>query len=436
MKTVAFHTLGCKVNHYDSEAMMDLFKSRGYDIVSFNEMADVYVVNSCTVTKEAARKSRQLARKARRRNSEAVVALVGCYPQVSYDEVQRIEGIDIFIGTNNRADIVDFVETFSKDGVIDYKVPQRDELSNYEELSIETLKETTRAYVKIEEGCNQFCTYCIIPYARGPVRSRKPDLVIREVQHLVEKGVKEIILTGTHLGAYGFDWREKNSLEELILELVQIEGLKHIRLSSIEVTEISEELMDIIKSEKKLCPHLHLPLQSGSDGILRLMKRPYTTTEFRKVVEKIRTKIEDIAITTDIIVGFPGEEEEYFLENYNFAKEMAFSRLHIFPFSSLRGTPAAEMIQIPGNIKRNYSKKMLELNRELMLNYQQKFMGKVRKLIVEEERERETNFLVGMTDNYIRVLIDDDDNRYMGELVDVKLIKSLDYETVLGRIEN
>ncbi|NLM96503.1 MAG: tRNA (N(6)-L-threonylcarbamoyladenosine(37)-C(2))-methylthiotransferase MtaB [Halanaerobiaceae bacterium] len=434
MKTVAFHTLGCKVNHYESEAMMDLFKSRGYDIVSFNEIADVYVVNSCTVTKEAARKSRQLARKARRRNPDAIVALVGCYPQVSYDEVKRIEGIDLFVGINNRGDIVDFIETYTRNGKIDYRIPGRDELSIYEDLSIESLKETTRAYVKIEEGCNQFCSYCIIPFARGPVRSRKEESVIREVKHLVESGVKEIILTGTHLGAYGLDWGKKNSLEKLILELVKIDGLKHIRLSSIEVTELSDELVDIIESEEKLCPHLHLPLQSGSDRILRLMKRPYTTMEFREIVEEVRTKIDDIAITTDLIVGFPGEEEECFLESYNFVKEMAFSRLHVFPYSRLKGTPAARMKQIPAFKKRYYSKKMLELNKELMLEYQKKFLGKVRELIVEDEREKASNLLVGMTDNYIRVLIDDDD-KYMGKLVHVKLLKSLDHETVLGKIE-
>lgn len=434
MRKVAFHTLGCKVNHYESEAMMDLFKIRNYEIVNFNNRADVYVVNSCTVTNQAARKSRQLARKAKRVNPEAIVALVGCYTQVSPEEVQEIEGVDLFIGISNRSSIVDFVETIRTQGKVDINILERQELIDFEDLRVETLSETTRAYVKIEEGCNQFCSYCIIPYARGPVRSRSPFSVIEEVNELVVKGVKEIILTGTHLGAYGFDWKNDNSLEELLLELVKIRGLEHIRLSSIEVTEISNQLLNIIASEEKLCPHLHLPLQSGSDKILKKMKRPYTIGEFREVIKKIRNKIEDIAITTDIIVGFPGEDEECFQEHYNFVKAMAFSRLHVFPFSVRQGTPAASMKeQIPGNLKKEYSLKMRELNEELMLDYQKKFIGMTRKLIVEETRDTDTNLLVGMTDNYIRVLINED-NKYMGKIVDVKLLESLNYENVVGEI--
>ena len=336
MAKVAFHTLGCKVNHYESEAMMDLFKKKGYDIVDFNEEADVYVVNSCTVTNEAARKSRQLARKARRINPEAIVALVGCYTQVAPDEVKGIEGVDLFLGTSNRSHIVEYVEEFQKLGSANIEILKRQDLSVFEDLRVESLQETTRAYVKIEEGCNQFCSYCIIPYARGPVRSREPESVREEIKELVDKGVKEIILTGTHLGAYGTDWGKEDSLEQLLQELVKIDGLEHIRLSSIEVTEITEGLIDILATEQKVCPHLHLPLQSGSDKILKLMRRPYSTAEFRAMVEKLRERIKDIAITTDVIVGFPGEDEEAFQENYNFVKEMAFSRLHVFPFPKER----------------------------------------------------------------------------------------------------
>lgn len=434
MAKVAFHTLGCKVNHYESEAMMDLFKKKGYEIVDFNELADVYVVNSCTVTNEAARKSRQLARKARRINPEAIVALVGCYTQVAPEEVKGIEGVDIFLGTSNRSHIVEYVEEFQKLGMANVEILKRQELSEFEDLRVESLQETTRAYVKIEEGCNQFCSYCIIPYARGPVRSREPGSVIEEVEELVDKGVKEIILTGTHLGAYGTDWGKEDSLEKLIVDLLEIDGLEHIRLSSIEVTEITDGIIDLIASENKLCPHLHLPLQSGSEKILKLMRRPYDKAEFRAVVEKIRKRIEDIAITTDVIVGFPGEDEAAFQEGYDFVKEIAFSRLHVFPFSKREGTPAARMKeQIPAEQKKVYSSKMLQLNEELMLNYQKRFIGTVRPLIVEENRDHETNLLTGMTDNYLRVLLNEDSS-YIGKLVQVRLLRSHSHEAVIGEI--
>ncbi|MFP4015438.1 MAG: tRNA (N(6)-L-threonylcarbamoyladenosine(37)-C(2))-methylthiotransferase MtaB [Halanaerobiales bacterium] len=434
MTTVAFHTLGCKVNHYESEAMMDLFKKKGYQINDFDEIADVYIVNSCTVTNQAARKSRQLARRAKRLNPHAIVALVGCYTQVSPEEVRDIGEVDLFIGTSNRANIVEYVEEVLHQGEVDINILERQELSVFEELKVDSLRETTRAYVKIEEGCNQFCSYCIIPYARGPVRSRDPQSVMKEVGELVSRGVKEIILTGTHLGAYGYDWDKDNSLEELIEDLITIDGLEHIRLSSIEVTEISDYLLDIIASESKLCPHLHLPLQSGSEEILKRMKRPYTAEEFRRVVRKVRNKVPDIAITTDIIVGFPGEDQECFEEHYKFVKEMKFSRLHVFPYSIREGTPAARMAdQLPGDVKREYSSKMRELNEGLMLAYQEKFLGKVRELIVEENRDFQTNFLTGVTDNYIRVLLDEN-SKYMGKLVDVKMIRSYNYESVIGEI--
>lgn len=434
MKTVAFHTLGCKVNQYESEAMMDLFKKAGYEIVDFAERADVYVVNSCTVTNEAARKSRQLARRAKRENPLATVAVVGCYTQVSPEEVQKINGVDLVIGTARRGDIVKLVEEVMAGRKPSVDILKWKELTDFEELKVNEFRETTRAYIKIEEGCNQFCSYCIIPYARGPVRSRDIESVVQEVKNLVAQGVREIILTGTHLGAYGYDWDDDESLVKLLQKLAVIEGLGHIRLSSIEVTEVTDSLLKLISSEEKLCPHLHLPLQSGSDKILRKMRRPYTTADFREVVEDIRRKIPDPALTTDVIVGFPGEEEEYFQESYNFIKEIGFSRLHVFPFSPREGTPAARMKgQIPGDIKKRYSKKLRDLNKELMLAYQRRHLGQVREAIIEERRDQETGLLTGMTDNYIRVLIDDDDS-YQGRLVKVELTATHNYENALGKI--
>lgn len=434
MPTVAFHTLGCKVNHYESEAMIDLFKKNGYNIVDFSYKADVYIVNSCTVTNEAARKSRQMARRAKRKNPEAIVALIGCYTQVSPDEVREIEGVDLFVGSSNRSKIVDFVESIRDGGKVEIDVLEYQDLNDFEEMKIESLNETTRAYVKIEEGCNQFCSYCIIPYARGPVRSRKVHSILDEVSRLVNRGVKEIVLTGTHLGAFGSEQGESNMLEKLISKLISIPELAHIRLSSIEVTEVSDELLELIATEDKVCPHLHLPLQSGSNYILQKMKRPYTTGEFRQIIKRIRDKIHDIAITTDIIVGFPGENKKRFRESFDFVKEMKFSRLHVFPFSPREGTPAARIKeQISGNIKKEYSKKMRKLNEELMLSYQKRFIGKTRQLVVEDNRDYRTDFLTGMTDNYIRVLIDGD-NKYMGQLVTVKLKNSYNFENAIGYV--
>ena len=434
MKTVAFHTLGCKVNHYESEAMIDLFAKAGYQVVDFAAQADIYVVNTCTVTNEAARKSRQLTRRAKRRNQEAMVVMVGCYPQVSPGEAGEIEGVDLVVGSANRHKIVDYVEGVRSGLDPGFALLHRDELVDFEDLKVEEWRETTRAYVKIEEGCNQFCSYCIIPYARGPVRSRKPELVVAEVEKLVAQGVREIVLTGTHLGAYGSDWRCADSLVKLLQALVKIDRLSQIRLSSIEVLEISDALLELLAGEDKLCPHLHLPLQSGCDQILEQMKRPYRTEQFREIVNKVRQRLTDPAITTDVIVGFPGETEQYFRESFNFIKEMAFSRLHVFPFSPRAGTPAARMgEQVSPAIKKAYSRELLDFNKKLMLNYQRRFIGQVRPVIIEEKRDAETGLLVGISDNYLRVLIDDQE-QYQGKLNRVQLIKSYNYENALGKI--
>jgi len=413
---------------------MDLFVKAGYRIVDFNEKADVYIINSCVVTNEAARKSRQMARKAKRNNPEAIVAVTGCYTQVAPEEVRRIEGVDLAIGVSRRKEIVRLIERLASGEGLVPEILNYTELTEFEELEINELRETTRAFIKIEEGCNQFCSYCIIPYARGRVRSRDDASVIREVKRLVAAGVKEIVLTGTHLGAYGDDRDEKDSLVKLLRRLLNIQGLVHIRLSSIEVTEITDSLLELIASEKKLCPHLHLPLQSGSDYILKKMKRPYNTDYYRGIVEEIRGKLDDPALTTDIIVGFPGEGEREFQESYNFVQDIGYSRLHVFPFSPREGTEAAGMKdQVSGNIKKRYSKRMRELNRRLMLSYQKRYLGQIRESVIEEKRDTETGLLVGMTDNYIRVLIDDD-NYYQGKLVKVELRATCNYEHAYAKI--
>jgi threonylcarbamoyladenosine tRNA methylthiotransferase MtaB len=312
IKKAAFYTLGCKVNQYETEAVIDIFLDNGYQIVDFSEMADVYIVNSCTVTNEAARKTRQIARRAKRRSPDSLVAIVGCYTQAFPDEVSEIEEIDFVMGSNNKAEILDKAEEMLAGRDVDAEIKKYKELRDYEELNLKRLSNTTRANVKIEDGCNQFCSYCIIPYARGPVRSRKKEDVVAEIRKLSQQGVKEIILTGTHLGAYGSENGNSKALTELMQSLTEIESLKRVRLSSIEGTEIDQGMMDLIAEEDIFCPHLHLPLQSGSDQILDAMQRPYTVAEFKETVAELRKRIPDLALTTDVIVGFPGETEETF----------------------------------------------------------------------------------------------------------------------------
>ncbi len=307
IRKAAFYTLGCKVNQYETEAVIDIFIDNGYQIVDFSEKADLYIVNSCTVTNEAARKTRQIARRAKRSAPESIVAIVGCYTQAFPDEVSEIEEIDFVMGSNNKAEILNKAEEMMAEGSTDHKIKEYSELRDYEELELKRLSNTTRANVKIEDGCNQFCSYCIIPYARGPVRSRKKEDVVAEIRRLSQQRVKEIILTGTHLGAYGSDKGNSKALTELMRSLTELKELKRVRLSSIEGTEIDREMIDLIAEEEIFCPHLHLPLQSGSDQILEAMNRPYTVAEFKKTIAELRERIPELAVTTDVIVGFPGE---------------------------------------------------------------------------------------------------------------------------------
>lgn len=433
IKKAAFYTLGCKVNQYETEAVIDIFLDNGYQIVDFSEMADVYIVNSCTVTNEAARKTRQIARRAKRRSPDSLVAIVGCYTQAFPDEVSEIEEIDFVMGSNNKAEILDKAEEMLAGRDVDAEIKEYKELRDYEELNLKRLSNTTRANVKIEDGCNQFCSYCIIPYARGPVRSRKKEDVVAEIRKLSQQGVKEIILTGTHLGAYGSENGNSKALTELMQSLTEIESLKRVRLSSIEGTEIDQGMMDLIAEEDIFCPHLHLPLQSGSDQILDAMQRPYTVAEFKETVAELRKRIPDLALTTDVIVGFPGETEETFAQTVEVVKEIGFAKVHVFPYSAREGTPAAGMDQLNGNIVTEYSKKLRLINEALMLDYQKEFLGEKREVLIEEVRDHQTDLLTGYTDNYLKVLVDGPDE-LKNELVEVKLEEPFDSHHILGKI--
>jgi threonylcarbamoyladenosine tRNA methylthiotransferase MtaB len=435
IKKAAFYTLGCKVNQYETEAVIDIFIDNGYQIVDFSEKADLYIVNSCTVTNEAARKTRQIARRAKRSAPGSIVAIVGCYTQAFPDEVSEIEEIDFIMGSNNKGGILNRAEEMMAGNSIENELKEYSQLKEYEELELKRLSNTTRANVKIEDGCNQFCSYCIIPYARGPVRSRREDDVVEEVRRLSQQGVKEIILTGTHLGAYGSEKGNNKALTQLMQSLTELEELKRVRLSSIEGTEIDQGMIDLIAEEEIFCPHLHLPLQSGSDQILETMKRPYTLAEFKETIAKLRKRIPDLAITTDVIVGFPGETKKTFAETLKIVEEIGFSKVHVFPYSAREGTPAAEMDQINGNIIKDYSKKLRLLNESLMLNYQKEFIGQVKEVLIEEVRDHKTNLLTGYTDNYLKVLLAGSDE-LKNQLVKVRLEESVDPYHLKGKIVN
>jgi len=417
---------------------MDNFKNRGYEVKDFEQIADIYIINSCTVTNQAASKSRKYARRAKRKNSEAKIIMVGCYPQTDKEEVENIDEIDYILGTSGKYNIVNLVEEhlgIEKDSKLLKDNKEYAKLSEFEEMNIDDLSETTRAYIKIQEGCNQFCSYCIIPYARGKLRSRKTENIIKEVNNLVKKhGVKEIVLTGIHLGAYGMENNNEYALTDLIERLTLIEELKRIRLSSIEVTEVNDKLLKLIKTNKKVCSHLHIPLQSGSNKILKRMNRPYNKEEFKKRVDNFRKNIPELAITTDVIVGFPGEGIKEFRESYKFIKEIGFSRLHVFPFSRRKNTPAYDMKpRVKGNIKSKNAKRLRLLNKRLMYKYHSQFIGKNKKIIVENNKDKKTGLYTGYTDNYIKVLVDAK-SKDIEKLKEVKITKCNNYDTVIGNI--
>lgn len=431
MKTVAFYTLGCKVNQYDTEAMAELFEKSGYEVVSNTEKADVYIINTCTVTNLGDRKSRQFIRRSKKNNPDSIIAVVGCYAQTAPEEVLAIEGVNLVIGTDERNKIVQLVEKIDKENKLNY-VNDIMSVNKFEELSIEEIKGKTRAFLKIQEGCNQFCAYCIIPYARGPIRSRRPENIIEEVKRLSQNGFKEIVLTGIHIASYGKDLKDID-LIDIIKEVHNIEGIERIRLSSVEPTLLTEEFIEEITKLPKFCPHFHISLQSGCDETLKRMNRKYTTDQYRKIVKKLRASIPDIAITTDIIVGFPGESEEEFCQTFNFVQEMELSQIHVFKYSPRKGTPAAKFKnQIPSKIKNYRSEKMIKLGEKMMRRYREKFINEDIDVLFEDILDKDKRIITGFTSNYIKVAAKGSKN-LIGEILPVK-IREIKNDIVFGEI--
>jgi threonylcarbamoyladenosine tRNA methylthiotransferase MtaB len=429
MKKVGFFTLGCKVNQYETQAMMERFKSAGYEIVDFEQTADAYVINTCTVTSLGDKKSRKIIRRAQKNNPQAVIAVVGCYSQISPEEVEKIKGIDVIAGTGEKSNIVQLVEAAfegTKTKLVADIMKQRE----FEETGFITCNENKRAFLKIQEGCDRFCSYCIIPYARGPIRSRSKESILNEVKALKDNGFKEVVLTGIHLSSYGKDL-ENISLINIIEEISQIDGLRRIRLGSIEPGLITPEFISRIKDNKKLCPHYHVSLQSGSDSVLKRMNRRYTSADYEARIQLLRNNIPDVSVATDIMVGFPGETAEEFKETYEFLNRISLNKMHVFKYSQRRGTPAAKYPnQVDPAIKEERSNLLIQMSDIKEEEFQERFLGRTMEVLLEQEADFDKEFLTGHTGNFLQVAVKAE-KVLIEEIKKVELIK-IENKVIIG----
>lgn len=431
MYRVAFNTLGCKVNQYETDAVRKMFENAGYEVVPFGQIADVYVVNTCTVTALSDRKSRQMLRRAINKNNEAVIVAMGCYSQTAPEDIEKIEGVDLIIGTSDRKEIINLVENklLEKSGTKVLPTVHVNDIMKqrvFEEIDIDNTQEHTRAYMKIQDGCTQFCSYCKIPYSRGPIRSRNIDDIREEAMRLNRAGFKEVVFTGIHLASYGKDLKNENLNLVSAIECVhQVEGIERIRLGSIEPSTVTEEFVAAIIKYDKLCPHFHISLQSGSNNTLREMNRKYSKEEFANATRLLREAIPNVAITTDIIVGFPGETEEHFEESYAFVESQKFAGTHVFKFSRRKGTKAYDMKnQVQDDVKESRSAKMIKLSKINQMKYELNMVGTQNAILIENiEIVDDCKYISGYTENYImcRVKCDEKYDVAVNDIVDIKV---------------
>lgn len=423
----AIYSLGCKVNIYESEFVENILKENGYEIVPFDNKADVYIINTCSVTNEADKKSRKIINRARRENPDAIVIAMGCYTQIKGKSLNS--DVDIILGNKDKSKIISLINEVRKTNKKIKKIYELKDINEFETMEINKFDNHTRAFVKIQDGCNAFCSYCIIPYARGPIRSKKPKDVIKEVTNLVNNGYHEIVLTGIHTGKYGLDL-ENTSLEMLLRELIKIKNLYRLRLSSIEINEVTDGIMDLIANSNIIASHLHIPIQSGSNKILKAMNRRYTKEYFINKINKIRTLRKDISITTDLIVGFPGESDEDFQETLDTLEKIKFTKIHVFPYSRRDNTKASTMPnQINGNIKKMRVNKILELSKKDEHEYYQKFLNQHLEGVSEV---RHDNSIIVHTSNFIPVLIENKINN--NSIVELKIVKITNDNKVYGEV--
>lgn len=424
MPSVAFYTLGCKVNFYDTEAIWQQFKEQGYEQVDFDsQTADVYLINTCTVTNTGDKKSRQIIRRAVRKNPDAIVAVTGCYAQTSPAEIMDIPGVDLVVGNQDRDKIIPFVNQIKETREPVNAVRNIMKNRVFEEMDVPDFADRTRAFLKIQDGCNNFCTFCIIPWARGLSRSRDSRSIITQAHQLVEAGYKEIVLTGIHTGGYGDDL-DNYDLSSLLWDLDKVDGLERIRISSIEASQIDERMLDVLNRSSKMCRHFHIPLQAGDDAVLKRMRRKYTTEQFYNKMGLIRQAMPDVAITTDVIVGFPGETHEMYRHGYDLMKAINFSEMHVFPYSKRTGTPAARMEdQVDDQVKNERVTELLALSDQMKLSYAEKFVGQVLEVIPEGRGDLAEGHLHGYSDNYIQLEFEGADH-LVGEVCRVKMTKA------------
>ena len=418
----AIHTLGCKVNIYESEYIINILKENGYQIVDFDSKADIYIINTCTVTNTSDKKSEKMIKRARKQNKDAIIIAMGCHAQIKGDNIDA----DIIIGNKDKSKIISLIEEYQENKNKIKRIYNLDNIS-FEDMYISSFNSHTRAFVKIQDGCDAFCSYCIIPYARGPIRSKDPKTVIKEITSLVENGYKEIILTGIHTGKYGKDINY--TFEQLLKEIIKIKNLYRIRISSIEINELTDPILNLIKDNQVIAKHLHIPLQSGSDKILKLMDRKYDLKFYKDRIEKIRKMIKDISITTDLIVGFPNENEKDMEDTLKFIKEIKFTKIHTFPYSKREGTKAASMEnQIDETIKRKRVKTVLELSDQLEQDFYQSKLNETEEVIIEQTKDGKS---YGYTSNYIKVEINSP--LKPNEVISVKINK-VNNKKVTGKI--
>lgn len=428
MKRIASYTLGCKVNQYETEALVGSLTAQGYEAVDYSQYADVYLINTCTVTGLADRKCRQVIRKAKKQNPNAIVVAMGCYAQVAPQEVAAIEDVNIVLGTHDRNQLPALLASPELNSDTKWiRVGNIMQVREFEELGIETYTEHTRAFLKIQDGCNRFCSYCIIPFARGPVRSRAPEKVLSEIRSLAEKGYREFVLTGIHLASYGVELKNMD-LVTIIEEIAAIPGVERIRLGSIEPMTITPRFLDMVRRTPKLCPHYHISLQSGSDTVLNRMHRKYKAEEYYAGCEALRKILPEVSFTTDIIVGFPGETEEEFRETVAFAKKVGFSKIHVFPYSPRKGTIAAKMPnQVDPSVKEDRTKRLIAVSDALGAQYAQSLLGSRLQVLIERKTS-DGLYYEGYAENYAKVycLVPDDTVDLCGKIceVDVKNIFS------------
>lgn len=426
MLKVGFYTLGCKVNQYESNAMMQKIQEAGYKIVDIDkDIADIYIVNTCTVTNMSDRKSRQILRRLKSKNKNSIIVAVGCYVQVAKQELEKMPEIDIVLGNEEKTDIAQYITDFigKKEKIVE--IENIDIQKEFKDMGEITYTEKTRAVVKVQDGCNQFCSYCIIPFARGRVRSRKQDSVIKEIEQIAKKGIKEVVITGIHVASYGKDFGNDNGLIELLEKINEIEGIKRIRLGSLEPKIMTEQFVERLSKLEKICHHFHLSLQSGCNETLKRMNRKYTTSEVKQIIERLRKYYKDVMITTDIIVGFPGETDEEFNTTYEFLKSIKLYKMHIFQYSQRKGTRAAiAPNQVDGNIKEFRSKKLIELSNENEYNYNKSMIGQtVEVLFEEQEIENGKTYYKGHTQNYMLVKYETSEN-LENKLRNVKILQT------------